>query len=40
MIPFRHCQLKNALFRSPLQGSAILSLMRIPRMNDGGFLGC
>jgi hypothetical protein len=30
MRPFRNRQLKNALFRSPLQGSAILSLMRIP----------
>ena len=30
MRPFRNRQLKNVLFRSPLQSSAILSLMRIP----------
>src|SRR5260370_13446817 len=35
MRPFRNRQLKNALFRSPLQSSAILSLMPI----GGGFYG-
>jgi len=39
MRPFRHRQLKNALFRSPLQSSAILSLMPIPLVKTEGLSG-